>query len=199
MTRVSYWRRGAAALTAAFALLLSACSTPPAFQVSEPSARVGTVISITQDSVQNVHSAAGGIGGALIGGGLGSLIGGGSGQTVATVIGAEPLDLARKIERAASLSGPRLIIALAPCPTGWDFDPAQTVEIGRLAVKTGLWPLKEYHEGKVVHTRIPRPRLPVEAYLQTQGRYAHLFAPDRDDGLIARIQQKVDRYWEGIG
>jgi outer membrane lipoprotein SlyB len=88
MTQSSYWRRGVAALTAAFALLLAACSTPPAFQVSEPSARVGTVISITQDSVQNVHSAAGGIGGALIGGGLGSLIGGGTGKTVATVIGA---------------------------------------------------------------------------------------------------------------
>jgi outer membrane lipoprotein SlyB len=88
MTQVSYWRRGAAALMATFALLLAACGTPPAFQVSEPSARVGSVISITQDSVQNVHSVAGGIGGALIGGGLGSLIGGGSGQTVATVIGA---------------------------------------------------------------------------------------------------------------
>lgn len=88
MTQVSYWRRGAAALAAAFALLLAACASPPAFQVSEPSARVGTVISITQDTVQNVHSVAGGIGGALIGGGLGSLIGGGSGQTVATVIGA---------------------------------------------------------------------------------------------------------------
>lgn len=88
MSRISCWRRAAAALSAAFALLLAACSTPPAFQVSEPSARVGTVISITQDSVQNVNTAAAGIGGALIGGGIGSLFGGGSGQTVATVIGA---------------------------------------------------------------------------------------------------------------
>ena len=75
------WRIGAA-------LLLGACSTPPAFQVSEPAARVGTVISITQDTVQNVNTGVGTVGGALIGGGLGSLIGGGSGQTVATVLGA---------------------------------------------------------------------------------------------------------------
>jgi outer membrane lipoprotein SlyB len=46
------------------------------------------VISITQDTVQNVNTTAGTIGGALIGGGLGSLIGGGKGQTVATVLGA---------------------------------------------------------------------------------------------------------------
>jgi outer membrane lipoprotein SlyB len=82
------WRRVVAALLAGGALLLGACNTPPAFQVSEPSARVGTVVSITQDTVQNVNTGVGTIGGALIGGGLGSLVGGGSGQTVATVLGA---------------------------------------------------------------------------------------------------------------
>jgi outer membrane lipoprotein SlyB len=82
------WRRTSAVFLAGLALLLGACSSPPAFQVSEPSARVGTVISITQDSVQNVNTGIGTIGGALVGGGLGSLIGGGTGQTVATVLGA---------------------------------------------------------------------------------------------------------------
>jgi outer membrane lipoprotein SlyB len=88
MTQVFFWRRAAILLSTTLALVLTACNTPPAFQVSEPTARVGTVISITQDTVQNVNSAVGGIGGALIGGGIGSLFGGGSGQTVATVIGA---------------------------------------------------------------------------------------------------------------
>ena len=71
------WRRVAAVFLAGVALLLGACSTPPAFQVSEPSARAGTVISITQDSVQNVNSGVGTVGGALVGGGIGSLFGGG--------------------------------------------------------------------------------------------------------------------------
>jgi pyruvate ferredoxin oxidoreductase beta subunit len=48
---------------------------------------------------------------------------------VATVIGAEPLDLARKIEKARSLKGPRMIIALSPCPTGWDYDPKESATI----------------------------------------------------------------------
>jgi pyruvate ferredoxin oxidoreductase beta subunit len=117
---------------------------------------------------------------------------------VATVAGADPLDLARKIEKAAELSGPRLIIALAPCPTGWDFDPKDMVEIGRLAVKTGIWPLKEYVDGKVVHTVIPRQRPPVEEYLKRQGRFSHLFAPQRNEELIREIQARVDAYWEGI-
>jgi pyruvate ferredoxin oxidoreductase beta subunit len=118
---------------------------------------------------------------------------------VATVIGAEPLDLARKLEKARSLHGPRLLLALAPCPTGWEYDPRDTTEIGRLAVKTGIFPLKEYVDGKVVHTKRPHPRVPVEEYLRLQGRYRHLFEPARDEALIAEIQAGVDAYWAGIG
>ncbi len=113
----------------------------------------------------------------------------------ATVTGAEPLDLAKKIERAARMKGPRLIHALAPCPTGWDYDPRDTVEIGRLAVRSGVWPLKEYVDGRTVHTRVPHPRIPVEEYMKTQGRFAHLFAPQRNEALLAQIQRKVDAYW----
>jgi pyruvate ferredoxin oxidoreductase beta subunit len=114
---------------------------------------------------------------------------------VATVIGAEPLDLARKIEKAKALKGPRLILALAPCPPGWDFDPQDAIEIGRLAVKTGVWPLKEYVDGKVVHTHVPHPRLPVEEYLKKQGRFRHLFEPVRNEQLLGEIQAAVDTYW----
>ena len=88
MTNGSGWRQCAAVVAACAAMGLAGCNTPPAFQVEQPSARVGTVESITQDSVQNVNTAVGTIGGALVGGGLGSLIGGGTGQTVATVVGA---------------------------------------------------------------------------------------------------------------
>ena len=117
---------------------------------------------------------------------------------VATVIGAEPLDLAKKIEKACQLKGPRMIIALSPCPTGWDYDPKETVEIGRLAVKTGVWPLKEYLDGRVVHTKVPQKRLPVEEYLQRQGRFAHLFTPERNEAELARIQAGVDAYWAEV-
>ena len=117
---------------------------------------------------------------------------------VATVIGAEPLDLAHKVEKVKGLKGPRLIIALAPCPTGWDFDPRETVKIGQLAVKSGVWPLKEYVDGRVVHTKVPRERVPVEDYLKLPGRFAHLFAPQRDEALIDEIQARVDAYWEGV-
>jgi len=116
----------------------------------------------------------------------------------ATALAAEPLDLARKIESARDLSGPRLIMALAPCPVGWGFEPSRSVEIGRLAVRSGIFPLKEYVDGRVVHNRIPHPRLPVEDYLITQQRFAHLFEPERDEKRIAEIQAGVDTYWQEV-
>ena len=117
---------------------------------------------------------------------------------VATVIGSEPLDLAKKIEKARDMKGPRMIIALSPCPTGWDYDPRDSVEIGKLAVKTGIWPLKEYVDGQVVHTRIPRERPPVEDYLRRQGRFSHLFQEGQERGLVDGIQQRVDDYWNKV-
>ena len=117
---------------------------------------------------------------------------------VATVVGAEPLDLAKKIEKARDMKGPRLVIALSPCPTGWEYDPRESVEIGRLAVKTGVWPLKEYVDGKVIHTHVPHPRLPVEEYLKKQGRFRHLFEPVRNAALIDEIQSRVDAYWASV-
>lgn len=117
---------------------------------------------------------------------------------VATVVGAEPLDLARKVEKAMSLKGPRLLIALAPCPTGWGFDASETSAIGKLAVQSGVWPLKEYVGGRVVHTKRRKAGVPVERYLETQERFGNLFAPTRAQALLEELQVRVDAYWEQV-
>jgi outer membrane lipoprotein SlyB len=75
-------------LAVAAASMLAGCETTPAFQVSQPASRVGTVESIRSETVQNSNQALGTIGGALVGGILGNQVGGGSGRTVATVVGA---------------------------------------------------------------------------------------------------------------
>jgi pyruvate ferredoxin oxidoreductase beta subunit len=67
-----------------------------------------------------------------------------------------------------------------------------------LAVKTGAWPLKEYVDGQVVHTVVPSPRPPLEEYLKKQGRFAHLFDPERNEELLAELQGRVDTYWAAL-
>jgi hypothetical protein len=108
------------------------------------------------------------------------------------------VDLSEKAYRASKHQGPKPFIAHSPCPPGWEFDPEWSVEVARLAVETGVWPLKEAIHGAVSHTQTPRTFKPVEEYLKRQGRFRHLFEPKRDDELIAKIQESVDEYWKNI-
>jgi pyruvate ferredoxin oxidoreductase beta subunit len=117
---------------------------------------------------------------------------------VATVSAAYPLDLSEKVHRASKLEGPKLFVALSPCPPGWEVEPKDSVEVARLAVETGIWPLKEAIHGEVLHTRVPRRFKRVEEYLRLQGRFRHLFEPNRNDNAIAEIQAAVDRYWKEV-
>jgi pyruvate ferredoxin oxidoreductase beta subunit len=63
---------------------------------------------------------------------------------VATASTSYPKDFMEKVEKARALKGCKVIHVSAPCPTGWGFDPAKSIEIGRLAVESGLWYLAEY-------------------------------------------------------
>lgn len=117
---------------------------------------------------------------------------------IATLSPADPVDLADKVRRAAQFRGPKLFTAFATCPTGWGFDPSQGHHVAKLALDTGVWPLKEAMHGQVRHTYVPERRRSVEEYLRTQKRFQHLFVPQRQDKLLERIQQEVDAYWKHV-
>lgn len=117
---------------------------------------------------------------------------------LATISAAYPLDLSEKVYRASKHAGPKLFIALSPCPPGWEVDPEWSVDIARLAVETGIWPLKEAIHGEVAHTYLPRKFEPVENYLRRQGRFRHLFEPRRDEATISHIQATADDYWKAV-
>lgn len=117
---------------------------------------------------------------------------------IATVSSHDPVDLAEKVKRADQHPGPKLFLSLAVCPTGWGFDPAISEQIAKLAIDTGIWPLKEAVDGVVRHTVIPNHFRPVEEYLQPQRRFRHLFQPTRQAEMLARIQHNIDDYWQQV-
>lgn len=117
---------------------------------------------------------------------------------VATVSAHETVDLAEKVRRSTSLRGPKLFLSLAVCPTGWGFEPERGDELAKLAVETGIWPLKEAVGGRVRHTYIPNRFRPVAEYLEPQRRFSSLFKPRRDDAALAEIQAQVDLYWNRV-
>ena len=113
---------------------------------------------------------------------------------VATACAAYPMDLFRKVRKAAGIDGPTYLHVLCPCPTGWRFPSALTVRAGRLAVQSGIFPLYEIENGRLKVTVKVAKRKPVEEYIKLQGRFAHLTEEE-----IAAIQKQVDAEWEKLG
>ncbi len=116
---------------------------------------------------------------------------------VATACPSYPIDFINKLRKAKEIKGTKYIHILAPCPTGWRYDTGKTVEMGRLAVQTGLWALFEIEYGKF-KLNPPSDRLIdkakrklVKEYFALQGRFRNLTEEDVD-----RMQKWVDDDWE---
>ncbi len=116
---------------------------------------------------------------------------------IATTCPSYPFDLMKKVKLAAE-NKPSFIVSLTPCPTGWGLDPGATVKLGKLAVETGMWVLKECINGEERITYKPQERKPVEEYLKLQKRFRHLFKPTVNTEAIKHIQDHVDKVWEEI-
>lgn len=115
---------------------------------------------------------------------------------VATASAAFPQDIQRKVKKALSLKGPKYIQIHVPCPLGWRYSTAQTVNIGKLAVDCGLYPLFEYENGKLIAVRKLTNPVPVEAYLKPQGRFKHIINNPEE---IKKIQAIADNNMEKYG
>ncbi len=103
------------------------------------------------------------------------------------------------ISPSAEIEDPVYIRIHAPCCTGWKFETSKTVEVGRLAVETALWPMYEMVDGMIGKVKKIKNRKPVEEYLRIQGRFKHLFTMEGGDEEIARIQAIADWNAEHFG
>ncbi len=118
---------------------------------------------------------------------------------IATAISSYPLDLYEKFKNAQKIKGPKYIHILAPCPPGWGYNPKDSIEIGRLAVQTGFWPLYEVIEGKFMLSKDsqrfidPAKRKPILEYLNIQKRFK-----DISDDNIGQHKSYIDAQWKEI-
>ena len=116
---------------------------------------------------------------------------------IATASVGYPRDLYTKVKKAAQIEGYRFILIDAPCPTGWNSDPAITRELGRLAVQTGYFPLFEVENGKLTFSRRservrdPERRKPLEEYLSKQGRFKQMTSE-----AIEALSKDLQREWD---
>jgi len=112
---------------------------------------------------------------------------------VATACPSYHRDLMKKVTKAVETPGPAYLHILSPCPTGWRCATDDSVKVGRLAVRTGIFPLYEVENGKYKMSLSLTKLEPVETYLKTQGRFRHL-----TEGTIKEIQERVTREYNKL-
>ena len=112
---------------------------------------------------------------------------------VATACPSYPFDLFDKIKRAKEIDGPAYIHVYSVCPTGWRSAPELSVQLGRLAVETGIFPLYEIDHGRYKLSMDFSPLRPITEYTKLQGRFRHLTAD-----VLQQIQDKVVKNYEEL-
>jgi len=103
-----------------------------------------------------------------------------------------PLDFMQKVAKASRIDGPTYLHILVPCPTGWGFSPERTIEVGRMAVESGLWKLVEFEGGEFRTTYKPTRKGAVAEYFKAQTRFRYL-SPEQ----IEAIQGEIDGAEQG--
>ena len=109
----------------------------------------------------------------------------------ATVSLAHPADALRKMRHALPMHGFRFLHILSPCPTGWKSEPADGIELVRLAVSSGLYPVCEVTLGRRLRINV-EPEMSADAlarYVRLQGR----FRPGGVD--LAALRVGIERDW----
>jgi pyruvate/2-oxoacid:ferredoxin oxidoreductase beta subunit len=112
----------------------------------------------------------------------------------ATISLAHPEDAVRKLRQALDLEGFRFLHILSPCPTGWKSEPADGIELVRLAVRSGLFCVYEVFDGRRLEVNV-EPEMSesaLERYFALQGRFSA-----RSVDLTA-VREEIRLHWEDL-
>ncbi len=118
---------------------------------------------------------------------------------VATTSAVYPTDVYDKVAKARGIRGLRYLHMSTPCPSGWGFEPKDTVRVGKLAVDCGLIVLYEVEDGAFRLTgrsealaRSGKALTPVTEFFAGQSRYSRLGSEATE-----HVQAWVDDRWAG--
>ncbi len=103
-------------------------------------------------------------------------------------------DLVRKIQKGleAGKRGFAYLHVFSPCPTGWKFAPDQSIEVGKKAVASNMFPIWEKENGQFKVT-VNRNPISVAEFVKGIGKFSKLTADEID-----AIQEMVDRRYQTL-
>jgi pyruvate ferredoxin oxidoreductase beta subunit/2-oxoisovalerate ferredoxin oxidoreductase beta subunit len=102
----------------------------------------------------------------------------------ATLSIAHPEDVAQKIRTALSMQGFRFLLMHSPCPTGWKSEPEDSIELVRIAVASGLFPVYEVYDGATYRINVRPDGSDPADYFGRQRRF-------KDDEVDLDVTRRV--------
>lgn len=102
----------------------------------------------------------------------------------ATLSIAHPEDVAQKIATALSIRGFRFLLMHSPCPTGWKSEPEDSIELVRIAVESGLFPVYEVYDGASYRINVRPDGTDPAEYFKRQRRF-------RDDEIDLDVTRRA--------
>ncbi len=118
-------------------------------------------------------------------------------EYVASAAIAYPRDLMNKVKRGLDVKGAAYLHVITPCTLGWGFEPDETIELSRLGVQAGIFPLVEYENGELTGVRKIKELKPVKEYLSSQKRFSHLEEAEYEkvkESIKEMVRQNVKKY-----
>ena len=110
----------------------------------------------------------------------------------ATLSLAHPVDFRDKLLRAFGMRGMRFLLVHSPCPMGWKSEASDSVELVRLAVASGLFPLCEVFDGRRYRLNAEPDWTDPAAYFARQRRF-------HDDQIdLDRTRRACRERWERL-
>jgi pyruvate ferredoxin oxidoreductase beta subunit/oxalate oxidoreductase subunit beta len=115
---------------------------------------------------------------------------------VATASVGYPIDLMNKVRKGLNHKGAAYIMIYTPCQKGFVYETPRSIDLGRLVVECGLYPMWEWdpEKRKFDYSFRPQSMRPVSEYLKLQGRFGHLHAEH-----VATMQKFANMQWKMMG
>jgi pyruvate ferredoxin oxidoreductase beta subunit/oxalate oxidoreductase subunit beta len=113
---------------------------------------------------------------------------------VATSSVGYPIDMMNKTRKGLNFRGAAYMQVYTPCQKGFVYQTPLTIELGKMVVECGMFPLWEYLPETRQYTYFhPEQKHLVVEYLKLQGRFGHL-----QPVHIAKLQAHCNKKWESM-
>ncbi len=115
---------------------------------------------------------------------------------VATATVGYPIDLMNKVRKGLNHKGAAFMMIYTPCQKGFVYETPRSIDLGRVVVECGLYPMWEWdpETREFDYSFRPQALRPVAEYLKLQGRFGHLQAEH-----IATLQKFANDQWRMTG